>query len=327
MRAFLLAAGYGRRFRPVTDAIPKPLFPFLNVPLIRQHLARLRRHGILEAGVNLHHLGEQIERELRDGAADLPELRFFPESRILGTAGALRNAAEWLSDGDFLLVNTDTVLDPDFDRLVARHRESGRAATLLAVENRDPGRYTPLQSEGDRITGIGTGGANPLLYTGVCVLSPRLLSRIPLGETALAADLWIPLLRDELEEIGWVLHEGTFSDLGRPSDFLRASLEALDRGGPFPDGGGSFDPAARLLSLLPDSPRDFEASRCVVGKAAVGRNARLSDSTVWNGVEIGSGASLRGCLAAAGKIPAGVRHEAVLLWPGENGIAVPHPLS
>src|SRR5438552_3572158 len=158
MKAFLLAAGRGVRFRPVTESIPKPLFPFANVALIRARLEGLFRLNILEAGVNLHHLGEKIERHLRDRSANLPNLRFFPEPEILGTAGALRNAAGWLADGDFLLVNTDTVIEPDITALLARHRETGCAATLLVVENRDPDRYTPLQAKGDRITGFGIKG-------------------------------------------------------------------------------------------------------------------------------------------------------------------------
>ena len=325
MRAFLLAAGFGQRFRPVTEAIPKPLFPFLNVALIRQHLARLRRHGILEAGINLHHLGEKIEGELRDGSPDLPKLEFFPEPRILGTAGALRNASGWLAGGDFLLINPDTVIDPDVPALVARHRDSGRAATLLVAENRDPDRYTPLQAEGDRITGFGARGGRPLLYTGVSVMSPRILSLIPPGEAALAADLWMPLLEREHEEIGWLFHAGAFEDLGRPSDFLRASLEALDRGGPFPRGSGHFDAETRVLSH--DRLRGFQASRSVIGRAIVGSGARIADSAVWKGVEIGSGVRLRGCLAAGGRIPAGSRHEEVLLWPGRDGLAAEHPLA
>jgi NDP-sugar pyrophosphorylase family protein len=325
MRAFLLAAGLGRRFRPVTDSIPKPLFPFLNVPLIRAHLTRLARHGILEAGVNLHHLGEKIEGHLRDRAADLPDLRFFPEPEILGTAGALRNAAGWLSGGDFLVVNTDTVIEPDIPALVSLHRETGRAATLLVVENRNPERYTPLQAEGDRITGFGMTVKRPLLYTGVCVLSPRLLQRIPPGEAALVADLWAPLLNETRDEIGWLLHQGPFEDLGRPSDFLRASLEALDRGGPFPEGGGIFDAGKRVLSC--ERPGDFDAFRSVLGRAAIGDRASIADSVVWDGVEIGGGAEIRGCLAAGGRILPGARHEGVLLWPGKDSLAARHPLS
>jgi mannose-1-phosphate guanylyltransferase len=324
MKAFLLAAGRGVRFRPVTESIPKPLFPFANVPLIRARLERLSRLGILEAGVNLHHLGEKIERHLRDRPANLPNLRFFPEPEILGTAGALRNAADWLAGGDFLLVNTDTVIEPDIPALVSRHRETGRAATLLVVENRDPDRYTPLQAEGDRITGFGIKGDNSLLYTGVCVMSPRMLDRIPPGEAALVADLWAPLLTEKRAEIGWVLHQGPFADLGRPHDFLRASLEALDRGGPFPDGGGRFDGARRVLSL--EGAGGFAASRSVIGRAAIGQGAGLSDSAVWDGAAIGDGAQIRGCLVAGGRVPGGARHTGVLLWPDSDGLAIPHPL-
>jgi mannose-1-phosphate guanylyltransferase len=326
MRAFLLAAGRGTRFRPVTEAIPKPLFPFLNVALIRQHLAHLARHGVLEAGINLHHLGEKIERELGDGAPDFGKLRFFPEPRILGTAGALRNAADWLSAEDFLVVNTDTAITPDIPALVHTHRTTGRAATLLLVENRNPDRYTPLQAEGDRITAFGVRGAGSLLYTGVCVMSPRVLPLIPAGETSLVADLWAPLLAGGREEIGWLAHRGPYADLGRPSDFLGASLEALDRGGPFPEAGGQFDSAHRVLSRDASAFGRLEASRSVLGCLTAGRGASIADSAVWDGVEIGAGARVRGCLAAGGKIPAGASFENALLWPGKGGFACPHPL-
>src|SRR5262249_9434866 len=158
-----------------------------------------------------------------------PQLTFFRERELLGTAGALRNAAEFLGSGDFLVVNSDAAFEPDYGTLIARHRETRRAATLLVTENRDPKNYTPLQAEGDRITAFGVHGPRPLLYTGVCVLAPRLLSRIPPGETALVADLWQPILDESHggaggEELGFVFHHGPHADLGRPGDFLRATL-------------------------------------------------------------------------------------------------------
>ncbi len=284
MRAILLCAGKGTRFRPVTDRIPKPLLPFLNVPMAVQHLRRLEESGVDQVAVNLHHLPEQIERMLREQTPRAPELAFFLEPRILGTAGALRNAASFLGGGDFLVVNSDAAIAPDFVRLLARHRESGRAATLLVTENRHPDRYTPLQSEGDRIAGFGTTGDRPLLYTGVCVLAPRLLARIPVGEAALVADLWQPLLDDGREEIGFVVHDGPFADLGRPGDFLRASLEALARGGPFPAGAGVFDGTRRVLGGF--GSVDVEAGDCAIAEGAViGAGAILRRTAVWEGAD------------------------------------------
>jgi NDP-sugar pyrophosphorylase family protein len=325
MKAFLLAAGRGVRFRPVTERIPKPLLPYLNVPLARAHLQRLKNAGVAEAGVNLHHLGHEIEQHLSEGAAELPKLAFFHEPEILGTAGALKNAASFLFDGDFLVVNSDAAIEPDFARLLAAHRESGRCATLLVVENRQPRRYTPLQAEGDRIAAFGLDTPEPLLYTGVCVLSPRLLTRIPPGQRQLVADLWQPMLAEGREQIGFVRHEGPFSDLGRPSDFLGASLETLERGGPFPKNAGDFDAERRVLCV--EAPLGFEAHRSVLGRALYGAGARLSRCAVFSGATIGPRARLTGCLVAGGRVAADAVYESALLWPDVDGGAAPLPLS
>jgi mannose-1-phosphate guanylyltransferase len=321
----LLAAGRGVRFRPVTESIPKPLFPYLNLPLIHAHMRRLASAGVTEIGINLHHLGEAIERHLSDHPAATPHVRFFREPVILGTAGALANAADWLAGGgDFLVVNSDAAIDPDFAGLLARHRESGRSATLLVTENPSPARFTPLVAQGDCIVGFGAESSWPLLYTGVCVLSSRVLGRIASGERSLVADLWQPML-DRHEEIGWVFHREPFSDLGTPRDFLGATRQALTRGGPFAPEAGAFDSPTRVLSLT--RSRSYEAVSSVVGRASIGRGARLIESAVWDGVEIGERAELTGCIAAGGRIPAQAVHHDALLWGRGSDIASAYPLS
>ncbi len=325
MKAILLCAGKGTRFRPVTEAIPKPLLPFLNVPLAVAHLQRLHEAGIAEVAVNLHHLADQVESRLREQAPGPPKLAFFREPTILGTAGALRNAAPFLAGGDFLVVNSDAAIEPDFAALLSRHRESGRAATLLVTENREPERYTPLQAEGDRITAFGVMSARPLLYTGVCVLADRLLARIPAGETALVAHLWQPLLDEGRDEIGFVLHHGPHADLGRPGDFLRASLEALARGGAFPSGSGLFDERRRILSR--EAMPAVDAEDGVFGHVSLGAGARIRRSAIWDGVSVGAGARLTDCLAAGGRVPAGADYEKALLWSADGGDVSVFPLS
>jgi len=323
MKAFLLAAGRGERFRPVTEHIPKALLPFLNVPLVRSHLSRLARQGIDQVGVNLHHLSGEVERELRDRPPDLPELTFFREDPILGTAGALKNASDWLGSEDFLVVNCDAAIDFDLGRLVQAHAASRRRATLLAVENREPDRYTPLQAEGDRIARFGGASARPLLYTGVCILSPRLLEVIPEGEASLLGDLWEPMLARG-EQIGYVLHEGPFADLGRPGDFLRATLEALSRGGPFLAEAGVFEKERRVLSRIAIS--QFAAESCVLGRVSVGPRTKIAESAIWDGVQIGEGASIDRCLVAAGRVGPGARYANSLLWPRSDGTLEAIPL-
>jgi mannose-1-phosphate guanylyltransferase len=322
VRAILLCAGKGTRFRPVTDRIPKPLLPFLNVPVATAHLERLQQAGIGEVAVNLHHLGDQIERRLSEQATRSPQLTFFREPILLGTAGALRNAAAFLSGGggDFLVVNSDAAIAPDYADLLVRHRDSRRAATLLVAENRHPERYTPLQTERDRVTGFGPGDGRTLMYTGACVLASRLLGRIPSGETSLVADLWQPLLDEGREEIGFVLHSGDHADLGRPGDFLGATLEALERGGPFPATSGTFDAVRRVIARR--DPSGFDASDSVLGDARIGAGARLERCAVWDGVRVGAGARLSDCIAAGGRVPDGAHYEKALLWSADVGGSV-----
>ena len=326
MKAILLCAGRGVRFRPVTESIPKPLLPYLNVPLASVHLRRLQQAGVGEVAVNLHHLGDQIERHLSGQATQLPQLTFFPEPQILGTAGALRNAAPFLSGGDFFLVNSDAAISPDFAGLAAHHRRTGRAATLLVTENRNPQQYTPLQAEGDRITTFGFDGPRPLLYTGVCVLSPRLLPRIPAGETALVTHLWQPLLDEGREEIGFLLHRGGRLPISaaRAISSTRRSKRSIAEDA-FPEGGGQFDGRLRVLSREPTS--GFEASTSVLGRARIEAGASIHRSAVWDDVVIEAGARLTECLVARGRVPAGAHYEKALLWADTAGEVAAWPLS
>jgi mannose-1-phosphate guanylyltransferase len=321
----LLSAGLGTRFQPVTEEIPKPLFPFLNVPLVRTHLERLARAGISEVGVNLHHRGDAIRSAVAAFPKGLPKVRFFEEPEILGTAGALQNAADWLSAGDdFFVVNSDAALEPELDALLARHRQTRRKTTLLVAENQEPARFTPLASEGDRVTAFGKTSSWPLVYTGVCVLSPAVLPRIPAGHRSLVADLWQPML-DAGEEVGWLLHDGPFSDLGTPRDFLRATRQALTRGGPFAADSGKFDAPSRVLSRI--RTRGLECVSTVLGSVTVGSGARLIETVAWDGAEIGSGAELHGCIVAGGKVPPGATFRDSLFWGPRDENATAYPLS
>lgn len=323
MKAFLLAAGFGTRFRPVTEEIPKSLFPFLNVPLALGHLSRLAGAGVTEVGINLHHLGARIEERLSRLPPGLPRVRFFREPEILGTAGALRNASEWLAGDDFVVVNADSAINADFGALLSRHRETGRPVTLLVTENEAPTRFTPLASKGDRIVSFGTKSSWPLAYTGVAAFSPRVLARIPEGERSLVADLWQPLL-DSGEEIGWLLHDQPFWDLGTPRDFLRATRQVLTRAESFPPERGKFDPTARILSLTP--AKNFDGVSSVVGRATIGRGAHLIESVVWDGFEVGAGAELKGCIAARGKVLPGAVHRDSVLWGAADSPATAYPI-
>jgi len=136
LNIFLPAAGLGERLRPVTNHIPKPLLPLLGRPLIGIILGKLTSICEGKIGVNLHHKPEMI-REWFRGSPYADQVTFFPEYRLLGTGGALKNAEPFLAGSHFIVHNADILLDISFSKLVETHFASGNIATLVTHRHPD----------------------------------------------------------------------------------------------------------------------------------------------------------------------------------------------
>jgi NDP-sugar pyrophosphorylase family protein len=103
MKAMILAAGLGTRLRPLTDSLPKPLLPVAGTPLIVWNLLLLRKHGIHDVLVNLHYLGDLIEKELGDGSKWGMSLTYSHEWTLLGTGGGIKQAQSFFGEEPFLV--------------------------------------------------------------------------------------------------------------------------------------------------------------------------------------------------------------------------------
>lgn len=108
--AMVLAAGYGERMRPLTDATPKPLVPLLGRPLLDHVLDRLAAAGVETAVVNVHYLPEQIEEHLRGRAGQPPKTLISDErDLLLDTGGGTKKALSLLGEEHFFIHNSDSV--------------------------------------------------------------------------------------------------------------------------------------------------------------------------------------------------------------------------
>ena len=105
--AMVLAAGLGKRMRPLTDTLPKPLVPVAGRTLIDRVLDRLEDAAIERVVVNLHHFRPTLEAHLRQRAT--PRLRFMPEAELLETGGGVKNALAELGPAPFFVLNADVL--------------------------------------------------------------------------------------------------------------------------------------------------------------------------------------------------------------------------
>src|SRR5437870_5981980 len=144
MKAMVLAAGLGTRLRPLTATLPKPLLPVAGRPILEWNLLLLKRHGITEVIINLHHLGEQIVRALGDGARLGLRLAYSHEPTLQGTGGGIKQAAPFLKGGPFLVLNGDTLSDCDLTALIAAHRASRALATLAVRDDPNASSWGPV---------------------------------------------------------------------------------------------------------------------------------------------------------------------------------------
>jgi len=286
MKAMLLAAGLGTRMRPLTRRIAKAALPVLNRPLIHWTLEGLAAAGVTDVIVNLHHQPASVRRAVGDGSRFGLRVTYSHERRILGTGGGPRKVRELLGDEPFLLVNGDVVFDFDLSALLARHRASGARVTLALLPCPARRGYTPVRlGAGGRIHSIGGRGSDPaFLFTGVHVLDPRLLERLPLGASDSVRDLYLPMLRAGERVLG-VRVKGAWYDLGRPWLYLRSQVEMLASG---------VVGAGPRHSLIHPGARVAAGAR--VSGSAVGSGARVAEgavvarSVLWAGSRVGAGA-------------------------------------
>jgi aminoglycoside/choline kinase family phosphotransferase/dTDP-glucose pyrophosphorylase len=227
LRGMILGAGYGTRLAPVTDHVPKPLLNVAGRPLLDHVIKSLDRAGVVDIGINTHHLSGMMADYI-EGRADRDRFTLFPEQEILGTGGALDGARDFLvGASDFLLHNGDVLCEVDLEPLVAEHRRTGASATLLLVDW--PAVNSVALAEDGRIVRIAgrpvpsdPSGARNLTYTGIGIFSSDILKDISPGFSSLIDPLVRALELDPASVRGYVPDRIDWSDLGTLARYLAA---------------------------------------------------------------------------------------------------------
>lgn len=232
MKAMILAAGFGTRLRPLTNTIPKALLPVAGTPLIVWNLLLLRRHGLCEVVINLHHLGPLIEQALGDGSGYGLRIEYSREPVILGTGGGIKQAEWYFSGEPFLVLNGDTLFELDLHALIAFHRERKAAATLVVRKDDEAARWGLVevgpQQQIVRITGRGREDAPvaaPRMFAGIHILSPRLLRDVPKGKESSIIDVYVAAIQRGEPVLGFDL-DGYWNDVGTPERYAQVEHDA-----------------------------------------------------------------------------------------------------
>ena len=228
----VLAAGQGTRLRPLTVQTPKVLLPVGGVPLICHTLAWLKRHGISQVVINLHHLGEKIRAFLGDGSKFGVEIHYSIEESLLGTAGGVKRAGHFL-DGTFAVVYGDILTNFDLSAMVEFHREKEALATVAVskatkpsgagvVELKKDGRIVSFVEKPSRGTELGN-----VWNGGIYILEKQVLDSIPgHGSCDFAYHVFPELIRAGLPLYGYRLTSADYLiDIGTIDKYRKANQD------------------------------------------------------------------------------------------------------
>jgi mannose-1-phosphate guanylyltransferase len=343
MKAMILAAGLGTRMRPLTEHCPKPLLPLLLQPMLDHLLAQLRRYGVRDVIVNLHHQADQLARWLGDGRRWDVRLVLSCEPEILGTAGAMKRVESLLQDGPFFVLNADVLLDVDLHALWHWHCQ--RQALLTMVVKPDPAAraYGAVVVDADDRVRLINGrplahapaAGQETIFACLQVVDPMVLECIPADGFSMTTTDVYPALIGRQEAVYGYRYTGYWVDIGTPERYLQAHWDILDGAlgerwrDRLPAGSRPVLHAADTswatphvtlippvvlgpgVELAPDvrlGPYAVLGAGCQLAAGAV-----VQQSVLWERVQVGAGASVHGCVLGTGvHVPAASTLEQVV---------------
>jgi mannose-1-phosphate guanylyltransferase len=326
VQAIVLVGGEGTRLRPLTENVPKPALTLVDRPFLAYMIEWLASHGVTEVVLACGFLPDVLREALageeeRAGA----RIRYVVEPEPLGTAGAIRFAADALGDEleqRFLALNGDVLTDLDLTALLRAQAEWGAVATIGLHPVEDSAAFGLVErGEGGEVLQFleKTGEQAPgEVNAGMYCLERSVLDLIPPAEN-------VSIERDVFPRLaGHGLHglrlDGYWVDIGTPERYLQASWDVLEgrvdtrveptAPGVLVDVGAQVDPEATI------------GPRAVVGPGCrVAAGAELRGSVLLGGCSVEENAVVvDSILSAGGEVPAGAFVEGAVVAEGERAV-------
>jgi len=239
LKAIVLAAGEGRRLRPLTWTRPKHMIQIGGKPILEHHLLALRDAGIKDVLLVVNYKADQIKRYFGDGSELGMKIEYARQEKIGGTADAFELAEDYV-DGDFLATYGDLLITSKVvNSALNLHSKISPAITITTVEAEHPERYAVIKTVQNRVVEIVEKPPpesidSRQINAGVYIFSPEIFEAIKRTEESLRGEREITdsirMLIESGEEVAAakVSHDD-WLDVGRPWDLLDANMRVLKR--------------------------------------------------------------------------------------------------
>jgi len=317
MKAILLAGGKGTRLRPLTIHTPKPIVPIFDRPFLQFQLDLIKKvPEIDEVILSLNYQPRRIEEIFGDGGDSGLAVRYMVEPSPLGTAGAIRFAADALRDS-VVVFNGDVLTEVDLRAVIALHRERKARATIVLTPVENPSAYGLVEIDARSNVLRFMEKPDPQEITtdtinaGIYVLEPDTFDRIPSDQPWSIERSFFPSLIERGETFVAYVYRGYWIDIGTPEKYKQVHRDIMAHryhAAPFTSDRTSacVSPSARIEEgAIIETPCFIDADVVVKSRARIGPNsvigrhchieegASIEQSIVWANTRISQEASVR----------------------------------
>lgn len=343
LTAVILVGGPGTRLRPLTNDRPKSVLPVLNRPFLEHFIAYLKHYGVENIILTLSYMPDVIREYVGDGSRYGVRLTYCLEDEPLGTAGAVRNAEEFL-DGTFFVLNGDVFSDMNLSDMLAFHRERKAQATISLSWVDDPSAFGVVET--DKESRVRQFIEKPprdeattnWINAGTYILEPEVLDYIPSNTHYMfEKGLYPDLLNRGIPVYGYPCR-GYWLDMGTPEKYHSLNADLLSgkiashlvslpgENSIYYSRDAVVSPAAAVTPpvYIDSGSRIGEGVR-ISGPVVIGRDCRVEDgasienAVLWDDVNIGAGARISGCVISSDiEIGKNQRMENCIVTPSET---------
>jgi dTDP-glucose pyrophosphorylase/CBS domain-containing protein len=220
MEAVIMAGGYGKRLRPLTEHLPKPMLPVGGRPLLQRTIERLRDAGISRVNLTTHYKADVIQKHFGDGSEFGVEIRYVEEDQPMGTAGALcllNNTSQPL-----LIINADILTNVDFRAMFEFHREHEAYMTIAVKQIQISVPYGVLKIDAGGVIGITEKPVmRQFINAGIYLLNPDACASIPQDKPYDMPDLINHLVAVNKRVVAFPIRE-YWLDIGKMEHYRQA---------------------------------------------------------------------------------------------------------
>jgi dTDP-glucose pyrophosphorylase len=225
VEAIIMAGGEGKRLRPLTEHLPKPLLPVDGKPIIEYNIDRLIKFGVNNIRISINYLGHLLQNHFGDGSSKNIEISYISEDAPMGTIGAVRTVNNWKTE-HVLVMNSDVLTDIDFADFYNEFVESGASLAIAATSYSVNIPYAVLETgKGNQVYTL----AEKPTYTyysnaGIYLMNLDVLDFIPYGKPYDMPDLINALMEKGHKVISYPIR-GYWLDIGKMNDYEKAQTD------------------------------------------------------------------------------------------------------